>query len=194
MNSSFTYPVVTYPQIVNLFHAILFFRYEQKLQENIEPRFWFTTFNTVWSLLAMNCVLPEERIKNLRGNRQLCRLFLKDTHVVAQWDNREWDVILNDAGLHRFCVRIGNRELTAGSTVNYLELCNRTPIFITRFGIKTASLTVRKITPLLTREQFLSAWEIYTAGNKYGLGGRMKSRNRKLDMEIWGDTTEETVE
>ena len=197
MNSSFTYPIVSYADIINLFHAILFWRYEQKIERGVHQRFWFITFNTVWDMLSMNKTLPEKRIERLRGSRELCAPFLKKTLVVEQCDNRKWDIILESGTFKCFCIRKGNRELTHGNTINRLELCSRTRVFITPFGIRIAPGTVESISRLLTRESFLQLWETYTVpsrNDKQALGALVKVRNQELDEEIWGDKPKAEVE
>lgn len=189
MNSSFTYPVVSYPDIINLFHAILFWRYEEKSARGIHPRFWFTTFTAVWDILDMGHILPPTRIERLHGKKELCSLFLKRTLIVEQWDDRDWDIILADGAFKHFCIRKGNRELTSGNTVNNLELCTRTRVFVTPFGIREAPLSVESVSRMLTHESFLSLWERYTAPHRENpapLGTLVRERNKELDEEIWG--------
>lgn len=188
MNSSFTYSVVSYKNIVDLFHAVLFWRYEQKSKQGVQPNYWFLTFDTLWNLLDIGKILPEKRIKVLRGNKELCKMFLKRTAVVEQYDERHWDVLFTDAGFKHFCIRKSNRELTRGNTVNHLELCSRARIYITRFGVREAPSVVESIAHLLDHNQFSALWDAYTATeiNETVLGSLMKAKNHRLDSEIWG--------
>lgn len=188
MQSSFTYPVVSYETIIRLFHAILFWRHEEKAAKGIHPKFRFLTFNTVWAMLQMANILPEQRVEHLRGNRELCKLFLKQT-VVLEERERDVDYLSKKAVFKHFLIRKGNRELTSGNTVNRLELCSRTKVFITPFGIREAPTLVEYVSHLLTKDTYASIWERYTAPyrNRPAVIGHLtKARNEALDKEIWG--------
>ena len=196
MNSTLKYPIVSYVDIIDLFHSILFWRYEQKAASSIGPQFWFTSFDLVWTILDMNRILPKSRVKRLRGKRELCAPFLKKTLVVEQYDGRDWRTIMDNAGFRCFCLRKSNRELVSGNSVNHLELCSRRKVFITSFGIRTAPDVTQRVTNLLNREQFLSSWERYTLPfrDKKGVVGMLaKARNTELDAEIWGEKAAETL-
>lgn len=196
MNSTLKYPIVSYADIIDLFHSILFWRYEQKVASGIGPQFWFTSFDLVWTILDMNQILPKSRIKRLRGKRELCAPFLKKTLVVEQYDGRDWQTIIENAGFKCFCLKRGNRELVKGNSVNYFELCSRTKVFITSFGIRTAPDVAQRVAHQLNREQFLSSWERYTLpfSDKGGVVGMLaKARNVELDVQIWGEKPTETT-
>lgn len=193
MNSSFTYPIVSYTDIIDLFHSILFWRHKQQVASGIGYHHRYTSFNPMWAILEMNNILPKQRIARLRGNQKFCKLFLQHTLVIEEWDERDWQTILERGGIQPFCVRKGNRELVAGNVVNYLELCTRTRIYITRLGVRMAPAAVERIAHLLSHEQFLAAWERYTAPpkNKASFLKMIKMRNAKLNEEIWGERKDE---
>lgn len=190
MNSTFTYPIVSYADIIDLLHSILFWKYEEKVEQRIATHFWFVRFDTVWALLVMCNVLPEARIAKLRGHRELCKLLLKKTLVTEAYDTRDIKTVFLQGGLMPFCVRKNNRELTSGNTVNLLELCTRRSIYITRLGIRQAPFAIERIARLLNKKQYLEAWERYIApfvDNKPALIQRVRSHHAALDTEIWGD-------
>jgi len=190
MKSSFQYPIVSHKDIINLFHAILFWRYEEKVAASIHPRFWFLTFGTVWNLLDMGQILPSSRITRLQGKREFCKLFLKKILVVEHYDDRDWKIILEGGAFRPFCIRKGSRELVRGNSVNFLELCTRTRVFITPFGIRQGPSSVEEVSSLLPREKFSSLWERYTKPyqqDKSTLSVLMKVRNKALNERIWGE-------
>lgn len=138
----------------------------------------------------MSNVLPEARIAKLRGNKELCKLLLKRTLVTEVYETRHWETVLTQGGLQPFCIRKSNRELTAGNTVNHMELCTRRSIYITRLGVRQAPIATERIARLLNKTQYIEVWERYIApfaDNKAALIQRARSYHADLDAEIWGD-------
>jgi|GEM_PF-1230546 len=188
--SQYQYPIVSHSEIIDLFHAILFWRFHQKAQRHVSKRFYYLTFDTFFKIIDMARILHKRRAKKIRGNKDLCKKFLKDTYVIEFYDSNPWEKILNSAGFNRFALRKSDREMVNGNSVNPLELTSRTRIFITSYGIRSGPLSVKKIKHLLTFKAFDSIWTRFTSSfsdrNLAVLGSVMRERNAVLDEEIWG--------
>lgn len=170
------YPVVSQNEVIDLFHAVLFWRYLEKQKKGINPCFWYTTFSLVEKVLTMANVLHERRIATLQGNRDFFKAFLAKTAVVQQTDNRDWESILNGIKDRPFAVKISPREQVNGNRVDPKELFSLKKIFITARGIAAGQVVERVVAKFLTHTAYEVIWQEITAVHVPGVALAMRQK------------------
>lgn len=181
-----TYPVVSQKEVIDLFHAILYWRWMGKNNKGLNPCYWYITFDFVSKVLVELNILPERRIDTLRSNRDFTRLFLAKTAVIEQTDSREWVVILGEEKKCPFLVKISEPELVNGNRINQRDLFASRRIFITARGIATGPIAEKAVEKLLARDSFEQFWRELIAQDipKAAFGARRKRYNLWLGGEM----------
>ena len=157
------YPIVSKEEVIDLFHAISFWRCLSKKERGINPCHWYTTFDLASKIMGRLHIAPERRFDVLRDNRDFFKCLIKRTLVVPTTDIREWATILEAERQRHFAVRISDRELINGNRLDPRDLFALRKIFITARGMAAGHIVERAVARLITRGAYEKAWAEMTA-------------------------------
>lgn len=182
------YPIVTFQNIIDMFHAMLFWKFRQK--QGNTGSLQKGTFSSAFAVMVELGILPERRVQNIQQSKDRAKEFLKRAHAFQQWDEATLSEVPNNPKI-LFALRITNREMTQGrNSPESMELFSRTQIFLTPRGVAVADIAVSAISHLITEKAFLQkSAEMRERLNALPSSAKTKIAKRykqKLDEKIWG--------
>lgn len=183
-----TYPIVSFQNIIDIFHAMLFWKFQQK-QGNTN-RLQKGTFSLAFTVMVELGILPERRVQNIQQSKDRAKEFLKRALVLPQTDQRKFSDVPDQLG-KMFILRVTSQEMVLGRNAPEPgELFSRTPIFLTPRGVAVADIAVQAVPHLITEEVFLrKSAEIRARIDALHSSAKAKIAERykqKLDEKIWG--------
>lgn len=182
------YPIVTFQNIVDIFHAILFWKFQQN-QGNTSS-LQKGAFSSAFAVMVELGILPERRVQNIQQSKDRAKEFLKRAHVLPQTDQRRFSDIPDKPG-KIFVLRVTSQEMVQGQNAPEPgELFSGTPIFLTRRGVAVADIAVQTVSHLITEEVFLQKSaerrERLNALHSLAKAKISKRYKQRLDEKIWG--------
>lgn len=183
------YPIVSFQNITDIFHSILFWKFQQKPENTrrLQKGSWSFAFRVMFELR----IIPKERVVKIQQSKERAKEFLKRTHIIQQWDgNGFYEIPSNPRIL--FALRITEKEMVLGrNTPEPRELFTRTPVFLTRRGVVVADIAIKAVSHLITEEAFLAKSTEIT-DRFYGLSSLAgaslaKKYHSELNKKIWGE-------